>query len=116
MDLEYNIISVLSCFLAFGIDFGITKKLDTGRLPDLGDWVFFGVFPSIIVGISTGISYGSANGIAVGIAYGIAIGIILGISVGFTLLRIYYYPVHLLFIWSIGTNGQLLSMAPCRMG
>lgn len=109
--LKSNIISVLGYFLAFGIDFGITRKLDTGRLPDLGDWVFFGVFPSIIGGISAGISYGSANGIVVGVFYGIAIGIILGISVGFTLFRIYYYPVHLLFIWPI-SNGQRYPLHP----
>jgi hypothetical protein len=58
-----------------------------------------GIGYGIAVGIALGIALGIAVGIAGGIALGIAVGIAFGIATGIALIRAYYLPVHLLFVW-----------------
>ena len=90
-----------------------------GRLVILGvlglpldwGWAAYWITVGIAVGVAFGIAFGIAGGIALaipdGIAFGIAVGIALaiagGIAVGIAfaiaVLRVYYHPAHLFFVW-----------------
>ena len=72
-----------------------------------------GIAFGIAGGISFAISRGIAGGIAVGIAGGIAGGIAFGIAFGITSLRVFYHPLHLLFIWpaALGSHYRLHPVA-----
>jgi hypothetical protein len=55
----------------------------------------FGIF----FGIAVGTAFGIALGVTFGIAFGTAVGIASGIAFGIALLRAYYQPLHLWFVW-----------------
>ena len=86
-----------------GIAFGIAGGSSEGIAFEIAGEIAAGIIFGIAGGIAGGIAVGIAVGISIGMAYGITAGITYGIAVGITLLffilRAYYTPFSLFFVW-----------------
>ncbi|MBI1924512.1 hypothetical protein HYR99_09705 [Candidatus Poribacteria bacterium] len=88
--------------IVFGIAKGITKGIVFGIVFGIAVGIAVGIAKGIVFGIAFGTAKGITGGIAqivFGIAKGIAKGIALGIVAGIAVLRLYYHPFHLPYIW-----------------
>jgi hypothetical protein len=94
--------------IAGAIALGIAVGIDLETAEGIAGAIAFGIAVGIAlgtaggiagaVGITEGIMFGFGLGTAGGVLFGIA-GIAFGIAVGITLLRAYYQPMHVWFIW-----------------
>ena len=77
--------------IAIGIAFGIAAGIALGSVARSAD--------AIAVGIAIGIVLGFITVFVLGIEEGIVFGTVVGIAATFSILRLYYYPIHLVFVW-----------------
>src|SRR5215510_7889930 len=106
-----------------GMSFGITYGLALGILFGIESGGTAGIISGIVSGIALGIAFRTAFGVAGGIAFGMAFGAIFrsvlgnegviayGIASIVCLLRLYYYPIHVVFVWP-KTRPRLYSYHP----
>jgi hypothetical protein len=88
--------------IVFGIVFGIAAGIAAGIgaiALGIARAIASGIALGIVAGIVAGIAVGIAVGIAAGIAAGTAGGIAFGIAFGIAVLRAYYQPFHVWFVW-----------------
>jgi AAA ATPase domain len=91
-EIAAGISAVIAAGIAIGIAFGTDGGVPIG--------IITGIALGIIVAMASVFSGGMmAGGIAVGIDFGIAGGIAVGIAAGIAVLRAYYQPLHLWFVW-----------------
>ncbi len=103
----FNIAFGVSLGIVSGIVSGITLGIAIGITGGIASEIALEIALGIVWGINLGIVSGSTNGIGVritdgiifGIVFGISIGIAGGIAGGIAVLRAYYYPFCLFFIW-----------------
>ena len=81
--------------IAVGIGGGIGGGIAAGAAIGIGG----GIAGGIAIGITFGIAIGITFGIAIGITFGISSGISSGITFEIAVLRAYYHPFHLFFVW-----------------
>ncbi len=101
---------ILGRVLIYGV-IGLEAKI---TLTSPTDILFFHskqIAVGIVFGIAVGIAVGIANGIVGGIITGIAVGITTGISHLISYFRIYYYPMHLVFVL-LGAVGRRYTFHP----
>jgi hypothetical protein len=97
----------IAAAIAGGIIIGTTVWITAGISAGVSGGISMGISLGIASGIATGTAVwitggivgGIAAGIAVGIAFGIAFGIAGGIAFAIAVLRVYYHPLHLGFLW-----------------
>ncbi len=109
----------MSKIVIFIIAFGITIAIAIGIVGSLTSGIRGSLIVGIVLSIAITISFEVIFGIFIGIAAGIAFGVFgqfyLGITWGIALLsgvlRMYYFPIHFLFI-SLRKNGHLYRYHP----
>jgi len=95
--LAAGITSVIAFVITFVIAYGISGSIAVTIILA----VAFGIACGIVIRITFGITVGVAIGITAGIAVGMAGGIASGVAIGIAILRVYYQPLHVCFIWPV---------------
>lgn len=83
--------------IVFGAPFGIVVGIARASSTGLANWIFGG----FAYGIAGGIAYALAGGLAFGTTHGIVGGAVLGVAITMCVMRAYYLPPHLLFVWPV---------------
>ncbi len=93
--------------LAFGLAVGLAFGLAFGLAVGLAGGLAFGLAGGLAFGLAGGLAGGLAESQAVGFASGLAF----GVAYLTTFLRLYYLPIHVLFVWP-GTLASRYRLHP----
>jgi len=119
LGLTFRLAGGLAFGMTYGIAFGLALGLIAGLTLGLISGLTYGITGGLTFGLAVGLAYGLAGelaggltsgimgglvcglafGIEVKISYGIVSGLTGGIASGIALLRLYYHPIHTLFLW-----------------
>lgn len=82
-----------------GIVSGVTDSIAGAAVAGITGGVAFGITTGIRYEIATGIFIGIIGGLSSGLIFGIPTGLALGVTFIVSYSRVYYWPIHFLFLW-----------------